>query len=160
MQPIDRQDPMSSQSNPPDPPPKAASPAELEDERLIAEANAPPTIDEAREMLTFWEQRLAGTHVYERARKTEATEMVERSRQRVRDAERARYGPSALKQLLAALGVRRLPRRELISMAKKGLVLVAILLVLIVIAIIALWSDIEPVLRGVIQLGNEGGRGG
>jgi hypothetical protein len=150
---------MSAQNNP-DLPAKAASPSELEDERLIAEANAPPTIEEAQEMLDFWERRLAGTHVYERAKKAEATEMIKRSRQRLREAERARYGPSALEQLLAALGLRRLPGRALLSMAKKGLIVAGIAVVLLIVAVVALWSDIEPFLRTLIQLGNERESGG
>lgn len=144
-----------------DPVPGASSPAALdEDDRLIAEANAPPTLDEARETLAFWEKRLAGLHVYERAERREAREAVARSKQQVRDAERASYGPSPLEQLLDAVGIRRLPGRELVSVAKKVLIVVAVLIVVLIVATIAFWSDIYPVVRDLLQLGGGGNGGG
>lgn len=143
-----------------DPAPGAPSPGALdEDDRLIAEASAPPTLDEARETLAFWEKRLAGLHVYERAERREAQEAVARSKQQVRDAERASYGPSPLEQLLAAAGIRRLPGRELVSVAKKVLIVIAVLIVVLIVATIAFWSDIYPVLRDLTQLGEGGGDG-
>lgn len=142
------------------PDPGAPSPAALdEDDRLIAVASAPPTLDEARETLAFWERRLAGLHVYERAERREAQEAVARSKQRVREAERATYGPSPLQQLLDALGIRRLPGRELLSVAKKAMILAAVLIVVLVVGTIAFWSDIYPVLRDLVGLGQGGGGG-
>jgi hypothetical protein len=143
------------------PVPGAPHPANLdEDDQLIVEASAPPTLDEARETLTFWEKRLAGLHFYERAERREAQEAVARSKQQVRLAERASYGPSALEQLMDALGIRRLPGRELVSVAKKALIVVVVLIVVLIVATIAFWSDIYPVLRDLSQLGGGGGGGG
>lgn len=131
-----------------------------EDDRLIVEASSPPTLDEARKTLAFWEKRLAGLHVYERSERHEAQEAVVRSKQQVRDAERASYEPSPLQQLLDALGIRRLPGRELASVAKKAVIVVAVIIVVLIVATIAFWSDIYPVLRDVFQLGGAGGDGG
>jgi hypothetical protein len=148
-------------SNSRDPAPAAPDPAIVdEDDRLIAEASAPPTLDEARETLAFWEKRLSGLHVYERAERREAREAVARSKQQVRDAERASYGPSPLAQLLDALGIHHLPGRELLSAAKKALIVVAVLIVVLIVATIVFWSDIYPVLRDLLQLRQGGGDGG
>ncbi|HEY6396959.1 MAG TPA: hypothetical protein VIX82_05850 [Solirubrobacteraceae bacterium] len=129
-----------------------SSPTPDEDERLIAEASAPPTLAEAQDTLAFWEKRLAGLHFYERAGRREAEAAVARAKQQVRAAERATYGPSALEELMHALGIRRLPGRELLSVAKKALILVTVLVVALVVATVAFWSDIYPVLRDLSQL--------
>ena len=59
-----------------------------------------------------------------------------------------------------ALGIRRLPGRELVSVAKKALIVVVVLIVVLIVATIAFWSDIYPVLRDLSQLGGGGGGGG
>jgi hypothetical protein len=143
-----------------DPVPRVPSAPLNEDDQLIAEASAPPTLDEALETLAFWKKRLAGLHFYERAARREAQEAVARSTQQVRVAERATYGPSALEELMHALGIRRLPGRELLSVAKKALIVVAVLIVVLIVATVVFWPDIYPVLRDLSQLGGGGGVGG
>jgi hypothetical protein len=61
-------------------------------ETLTTPRAAADELDEARELLAYWEQRLRGLPRWAVMRRREAREMAGRWRVRVREAERGRYG--------------------------------------------------------------------
>lgn len=128
------------------------------DEAVLAEMTAPPGLEEAQESLGFWRQRLAELPVYRRAERREAQEAVERWEGLVRDAERARYGPSLIEEVLGALGVRwrPRPRRVLAGLGVLAVVLVALVIALAV-AIVVFWPEIAPIVRTLLGNGEGGG---
>jgi hypothetical protein len=66
-------------------------------------------LPEARESLTYWESRLERLPLHAIRKRREAREMATRWRERVCEAERARYGGGMLGALLMLLAERRLP---------------------------------------------------
>jgi hypothetical protein len=106
------------------------------DDALLADLTAPPPLEEARESYDFWQRRLSQLPIHKRAERREAQQMAARWKQRLAAAERERYGPGPLEQLLDALGIRWRPNpRRLIA----GLgALAALLLVLVILLIVAI----------------------
>lgn len=86
--------------------------------------------------------------------------MAQQWKQRVAEAQRARYGPSLLEQLLTAVGVRRPPhlasRRKIIAGLSVAAILLLIVLILLLVAVIVFWPDIAPIVRD-LGAGNGGG---
>jgi hypothetical protein len=86
--------------------------------------------------------------------------MAQQWKERLAQAERARYGPSLLEQLLTALGVRRPPhlptRRKIIAGLSIAAILLLTILILLIVAVIVFWPDIQPIIRDVTG-GNGGG---
>lgn len=129
------------------------------DDVLLAELSEPPALDEARESLAFWQHRLAKLPVYKRSERKEAQLAVERWQQHVHAAERARYGPSLIEQLLQTLGIRWRPRlRRLIAGLGALVAVVVVLLVALVVAVVAFWPELEPIVRALLD--NRGGGDG
>jgi hypothetical protein len=130
------------------------------DEALLADLTSPPPLEQARESYDYWRQRAAELPVHKRAERKEAQAMSQQWKQRVAEAERARYGPTLLDQLLTALGVRRPPhlpsRRKIIFGLSVAAFLVVTILILLIVAVIAFWPHIEPIIRDLTG-GNRGG---
>jgi hypothetical protein len=66
-------------------------------------------LPEAREALTYWEQRLARLPRRAVSKRREAREMATRCRERVMEAERTQYGAGILGALIMLAAERRLP---------------------------------------------------
>lgn len=129
------------------------------DDALLAELTEPPPLEDAQETLDFWRRRLEDLPIYKRAERQEARESIERWQQRVRAAERARFGPSPLEQLLDALGLRWRPRKgRLIAGLGALAVLVLLSVIAAAIAIVVFWPEIEPIVRTLLN--NGGNRDG
>ncbi len=86
-------------------PPVPGDATVLPDDAVLAELTAPVALEDARESLAFWRGRLDELPLHKRAERKEAQDAIERWETKVRDAERAQYGPSVLEQVLGALGV-------------------------------------------------------
>jgi hypothetical protein len=147
-----------------DPHPPASSPLpdsrRESDEALLADLTSPPPLEQARESYDFWRARAAELPLHKRGARREAQAMAEQWKQRVAQAERARYGPSLLEQLLTAVGVRRPPhlpsRRKIVAGLSIAAILLFIILILVVVAVIVFWPDIAPIVRD-LGTGNGGG---
>jgi hypothetical protein len=146
------------------------------DEALLADLTSPPPLEQARESYTpppfdssqsarlrghNWRERAADLPVYTRAERKEAQAMAQQWKERLAQAERARYGPSLLEQLLTALGVRRPPhlpsRRKIIAGLSIAVILLLTILILLIVAAIVLWPHIEPIIRDLISANGGGG---
>jgi hypothetical protein len=138
-----------------------SDPRRESDEALLADLTAPPPLEQARESYDYWRQRAADLPVYKRAERKEAQAMAQQWKERVAQAERARYGPSVLEQILAALGIRRPPhlpsRRKIITGLSIATILLLMVLILLIVGVIAFWPDIHPIVR---DLGGSNGGGG
>ena len=128
-----------------------------EDDALLAELDAPPSEEEARESYEFWNKRLSQIPLRRRRARREAEEMVVRWKSRLDAAERARNGPRILEQLLDTLGLhwRPNPRRLIIGFGVL-IALLVLLVVALVVAAIVFWPQIEPAAR--LLLGSGGAR--
>jgi hypothetical protein len=73
---------------------------------LIEEMLAPPSLEDARRSLEYWQQRHEALPLYRRRDRREAVEMARRWETRVRAAQQARFDSSPVGRLLAAFGVR------------------------------------------------------
>ncbi|MBA3806943.1 MAG: hypothetical protein H0X28_00910 [Solirubrobacterales bacterium] len=124
------------------------------DEALLADLTAPPPLEEVRKSFEYWTHRRATLPIYRRADRKEAEQMAARWKERLTVAEREKYGPGLLDQLLEALGVRWRPNRRRIIF---GLSLLVILVVVVVVLIIAAFV-LSPTLRELVL--NSGGGGG
>jgi hypothetical protein len=80
-----------------------------DDDRLLDELRRPPSVDEAWETLRYWERRAERLGSLRRRERREAEHMVDVSRERLRAAERAAYGPPAWEPLARALRLDHLP---------------------------------------------------
>lgn len=131
------------------------------DDELLADLTAPPSLEEAKEAYEFWSERRERLPVHKRAERREAEAMAARWKERLDAAERERYGPGLLEQLLDALGVRWRPDVHRLA---RSLSIVAILIVLVIIAviivIIAFWSDLQPVIHTITGGGGRSEGGG
>jgi hypothetical protein len=132
------------------------------DDELLAELTAPPSLEEAREAHEFWRQRLATLPVYRRAQRKEAEEMAARWKERLAAAERERYGPGLLEQLLTALGVRwrppRLPSRRKIVFGLSAIAVVTlVVLIALLVAVVVFWPDIQPIVQTLLNSNGGGG---
>lgn len=141
----------------PDPPLSGRSDPHSEDDALVAELTAPPTLEEARESHDYWRRRLADLPRHRRSERKEATEMVARAKERLEAAERRHYGPGAVEQLLEALGIRWRPNlRRLIIRFGVVATLLMIVLVVAIVAVIAYWPDLQPIVRTLLGDGGDG----
>jgi hypothetical protein len=130
------------------------------DEALLADLTAPPPLEQARESYDYWRKRAAELPVHKRKERKEAQAMAQQWKERLAEAERARFGPSLLEQFLTAVGVRRPPhlpsRRTIIAGLSVAAILLVTVLILLVVAVIVFWPDIQPIIRDATG-GNGGG---
>jgi hypothetical protein len=130
-----------------------------DDDALLADLNAPPTIDEARESYDYWQRRRSELPLHRRAERKEAAEMATRWKERLTAAQREHYGPGLMEQVLDMLGIRWRPNpRRLIAGVGLLAVLFLIVLVALIVAIVVFWPELEPIVRTLI--GNGNGEGG
>jgi hypothetical protein len=80
-------------------------------ESLLAPRGAADELDEARELLAYWEQRARRLPVWALKRRREAREMAWRWRERVRAAEQDRYGAGLIGAASQLAVERRLPTK-------------------------------------------------
>jgi len=120
-------------------------------ESLLAPRGAAEELDEARELLAYWEQRARGLPRWALMRRREARAAAWRWRERVRDAERARYGPGLLGAASQLAVERRAPTtlahrgRQAVRLAAYTAITAAIALALVAAAAVAVVA--EAVLR-------------
>lgn len=133
------------------------------DEALLADLTSPPSLEQARESYDFWRRRGEELPVYKRAERHEAQRMAGQWKQRLAQAERDRYGPGLLEQLLSALGVRRAPRvpngRRVMRWLTVAAILTLVIVIAVVVAVIAFWPHIQPIVNDVLNNQNGGGGG-
>jgi|GEM_PF-5722825 hypothetical protein len=87
-----------------------------------------PALVEARESLSYWENRLQTLPRTAVRRRREARAMVERWRERVAEAERAEYGAGMLGAVFQVMAERRLPTttsRQLVRVGKGAAIVAA-----------------------------------
>ena len=75
---------------------------------LVEQMLAPPSVDDARSSLDYWQQRRRALPVYRRGARREAREMAIRWEDRLRAAELARFDSSLVGRLLRPLGISRI----------------------------------------------------
>jgi hypothetical protein len=75
------------------------------DELLVQQMLAPMPLEEARSSLEFWRRRRRMLPFYRRRERREADEMIDRWRQRVAAAERARFGTGLFGQVRRLLAL-------------------------------------------------------
>ena len=80
-------------------------------EALLAPREAADELDEARELLAYWERRARMLPLWALMRRREAREMAWRWRERVRAAEQARYGAGLLGAASLLAVERRMPTK-------------------------------------------------
>jgi hypothetical protein len=132
-----------------------------DDDALLADLNAPPTIDEARESHEYWQRRSSQLPLHRRAERKEAAEMAARWKERLAAAEREEYGPGLTEQVLEMLGIRWRPNPgRLVAGVGLLAVLLLIVLVVLIVAIVVFWPELEPIARTLIGNGNGNGEGG
>lgn len=133
------------------------------DEALLADLTSPPSLEQAQESYAFWSRQAGELPVYKRAERHEAQSMVEQWKQRLAQAKRDRNGPGLLEQLLTALGVRAPPRvpssRRIIKWLTIAAILTLVIVIAGVVAVIAFWPHIQPIVNDVINSHNGGGGG-
>src|SRR5215217_7618384 len=86
------------------------TPVGASDDELLARLHAPHSVEEARESLLYWERRAVTLPLRRRRARREAQMMAAAWRERLRHAERERYGPRLREALLELLGVSWRPR--------------------------------------------------
>jgi len=91
---------------------------------LVQTMLAPPTVEDARRSLDYWQRRLGTLPLYRRGARREAKEMTNRWQDRVRAAEQARFTSSPLGRLLAAIGISSLSPQWM-RFRRRGLLLFA-----------------------------------
>jgi hypothetical protein len=87
-----------------------------------------PALVEARESLSYWENRLQTLPRTAVRKRREARAMVERWRERVAEAERAEYGAGMLGAVFQVMAERRLPTttsRQLVRVGKGAAIVAA-----------------------------------
>ena len=127
------------------------------DQRLLAELNAPPSIEQARESYLYWRRRRAELPPYKRAQRREADELATAWRVRLEEAERERYGPGLLERLLDAAGIPRPPNvRPLVTMLIAALAIVTLVVIAVVVVAVIFWPDLEPIIRTFLGEGAAG----
>jgi hypothetical protein len=130
------------------------------DDALLAELTAPPSLEEAEESYRYWLNRRDELPRRKRRERLEAEHMAERWKQRLHDAERERYGPGLIEQVLDALGMRWRPDVHRIA-RRLGILAILVLLVMVaaIVAVIVFWSDLQPIIHTFTGAGG-GGEGG
>ena len=138
--------------------PAGAPFASSDNDALVAEMIAPRPVEEAQASLDFWRQRRRELPLYRRAARREAEARIMSAEQELRAARRAKYGPTLREQLSEAVGIT-------ISTARIGrlVTFTAVTFVVLVLAIsvaaVALWPQLEPIIRFFTGGGGEGGGG-
>lgn len=87
-----------------------------------------PALVEARESLSYWENRLHTLPRRSVRARREAREMVDRWRARVTEAERAEYGPGFLGAVFQLMAEKRLPvqtSRQIVRVGKGAAIVAA-----------------------------------
>ena len=106
-------------------------------------------LEEARESLTYWEDRARTLPLHAVRRRREAREMTHRWQARVAEAERTVYGRGLLGALLLVAAERRLPqqvRRSGHVVARRvAQAAVALFACLVALAVIGAWAFVELV---------------
>lgn len=124
------------------------------DDALLAEATAPHALQDARDAYLFWQHRVHALPVHKRAERKEAEQMAARWKARLAEAERERYGPGLVEQLLSVLGVRRaptLPSRHKMMVGVSLVALVAVLvLVALLVALVVFWPQLQPIVQTLL----------
>jgi len=75
---------------------------------LVKQMLAPPSVDDARRSLEYWQRRREALPVYRRAARREAREMAARWHDRLLAAEQVRFEASLAGRLLARVGISKL----------------------------------------------------
>lgn len=75
---------------------------------LVEQMLEPPSVDDARSSLEYWQRRQRALPVYRRSARREAREMATRWEDRLRAAELARFDSSLVGRLLRPLGISRI----------------------------------------------------
>lgn len=135
----------------------AKPPFASDDDALVAEVIAPRPLDEVQSSLDFWRQRRRGLPLYRRGARREAQARLMDAEQELRAARRAQYGPTLLEQLSEAVGLTISPARIRRLVVSVGLTLILLVLA-VVVAAVAFWPELEPIIRFFI--GGGGGEGG
>ena len=87
-----------------------------------------PALVEARESLSYWENRLHALPRHSVRARREAREMAARWRARVKEAELAEYGPGVLGAVFMAMAEKRLPthtKHQIVRVGKGAAILAA-----------------------------------
>lgn len=141
-----------------DPPAQQIAGRRSRDDALLADLTAPPSVEDARESLDYWQHRQADLPIHRRAERREAQEMVTRWQQRLAAAERELHGPGPVEQLLELLGIRWRPDpRRLLAGLGLLAALLTLALVAVVIAIVVFWPELEPIVRTLLNSGQGDG---
>jgi len=104
-------------------------------------------LEEARELLAYWERRARRLPPWALVRRREAREMVARWRLRVADAERARYGPGVLGAVSQYALERRMPTgvahrgRRAVRLTAYAAAVTTMTLLLVLVAAVAMVAD-------------------
>ena len=116
-------------------------------ESLLAPRGAADELDEARELLAYWEQRARRLPRWALKRRREAHEMAWRWRERVRAAEQDRYGAGLIGAASQLAVERRLPTkvshrgRQAARVAGYAVLTTAITLLLVAAVVVALVAE-------------------
>ncbi len=129
------------------------------DDALIHEMLAPPPVEDAQASLDFWRQRRRELPVYRRRARREAELRMASAEETLRAARRAKFGPTLLEQLSEAVGISISPARIRRVIALTGGMLVLVVAAFVV-AAVAFWPEIEPIVRFFIGNSGGGGEGG
>jgi hypothetical protein len=119
----------------------------------LAPHGAADELDEARELLAYWERRARRLPRWALMRRREAREMARRWRARVRDAEQARYGRGILGAASLVAAERRMPAtlahrgRQAVRVAAYATATIAIAITLVLVAAFAV--VVEAVLHAL-----------
>lgn len=142
------------------PTPQEIAKRRSDDDALLADLTAPPTVEEAQESYDYWRRRLSQLPIHRRAYRKEAEEKAALWKERLTAAERERYGPGLWEQALEALGIRWRPNpRRVVAGLGLLAVLLLIMLVVVIVAIVVFWPELEPIVRTLIGNGNSEGGG-
>jgi hypothetical protein len=113
-------------------------------------------LPEAREALTYWEQRLERLPRRAVSKRREARAMAIRCRERVMEAERTQYGAGLLGALVMLVAERRLPtearyasRRVSRSASRAALAAFALLAAVLVVAGVAVLELLAAIVRAL-----------
>ena len=122
--------------------------AELADTLRLPRAAAADELDEARELLAYWEQRARRLPRWALVRRREAREMAWRWRERVRAAEQVRYGRGLMGAASQLAVERRMPTtlahrgRQAARVALYAAVAATVTLLLVFAAVVAVVAEV------------------
>ena len=127
-----------------------------DEDRLVADMLAPPPLEQAQDSVDFWRRRRSALPLYRRRARREAERRLTEAEAQLRAARRAKFGPTLLEQLSEAVGITISPARirHLLALTAASVVVVV---VAFVVAAVAFWPEIEPIVRFFIGGGGGGG---